>query len=153
MTDIITIIINYRNFKYHYHYRYFQNTDSRPIVDSHPKIMYSVNLSIYKVNYQPFLIGLPFFLHDQEMYIGLIMIQSILVMSNQYQSQFQSYCNWIQHTSNTISHNLAKSIAIRIANGKVSGITNYIANSIPNGIPNCIVNDIANAIANVIAKP
>ena len=75
MTDNI---INYRNYKYHYHYRYFQNTDSRPIVDSHPKIMYSVNLSIYKVNYQPFLIGLPFFLHDQEMYIGLIMIQSIL---------------------------------------------------------------------------
>ena len=75
------------------------------------------------------------------------------VMSNQYQSQFQSYCNWIQHTSNTISHNLANSIAIRIANGKVSGITNYIAISIPNGIPDCIVNDIANAIANVIAKP
>ena len=38
MTDTITIV-NYRNFKYHYHYRYFPNTDSRPIIDSQPKIM------------------------------------------------------------------------------------------------------------------
>ena len=34
MTDTITIV-HYRNFKHHYHYRYryFQNTDSRTIVD------------------------------------------------------------------------------------------------------------------------
>jgi hypothetical protein len=31
MTDTITIV-NYRNVTTHYRYRYFQNTDSRPIV-------------------------------------------------------------------------------------------------------------------------
>ena len=40
LNDIITII-NYQNFKdqYHYRYQYFQNTDSRTLVDLQPKII------------------------------------------------------------------------------------------------------------------